>query len=147
MDRDGTSPLVAAAGPRAPAGVRGAVVGAGRAVGASGRSPLRLGLLLAAVLAASPVLAQGALDDELTLRQRAEIHETRERARADHEQVLADCARRWAMNDCVSRAREQLRGLLRPLQEAEQVLDDDRRLRRAAQRQRAADRRRTDGTP
>ncbi len=130
--------------------VRGAAfVAAWRSMGRrrSGAWLMAVVLSVAPPAATAAARAQGPLDDEITLRQRSEIQETRARAQAEHEQALADCARRWAMNDCVARAREHLRALLRPLQEAEQVLEDDRRLRRAAQRQRAAERRRVDGAP
>lgn len=85
-------------------------------------------LLLTLILAALPAWALAQQDSHAVIRQEKHALEQA------FEKQLAECQNRFAVSECVERARRQRRAAIKPLQDRELRLDDAERQRRAEAR-------------
>jgi colicin import membrane protein len=92
-------------------------------------------LLVAFVVAALPWLAL-AQESPAATAERARIAAERARAEAAYEAQAKVCWGKFAVNDCLARAKAQRRDVLADLRRQEVALNDEERRRRAAQHER-----------
>jgi colicin import membrane protein len=95
-------------------------------------------ILCGLVLAAAPL--QGAGKDDAS--ERARIRAERRAAEQTFANEEAQCAQRFAVNDCVADVRSRRRDAMRGFRAQELVLDEQRRVSRAAQRLQSIERKR-----
>ncbi|MDE2607785.1 MAG: hypothetical protein KGL68_17880 [Burkholderiales bacterium] len=97
--------------------------------------------LLAFALAATAAGVQAQVPDEAAQRERIRVE--REAAGKRFDEAQKACRSKFAVNDCVDQARRERDDVLSGLKRQERVLDDAERMRRAAERQKALDERRS----